>query len=273
MKIQILELIEGAKKASGLTVIIDVFRAFSLECYLFAAGAERIYPIGSMEEAFSFHAKHPDYVLIGERGGARVEGCDFGNSPSQTAGFDFHGKRVIHSTSAGTQGIVNASSASEIITASLVNAKAVARYILEKDPETVSIVAMGNSGVRTAPEDVLCAEYIRSLLIKGITDMKDIKEIEETKGIKEIKKIKEIEGTASFKDSMDTKEALKAQDDSWIQSRADDLRYNGGEHFFDPDRQSIFPREDFELCTRCNRFDFVIHVGTDADGRLMTYPG
>ena len=36
MEIRILELIEGAKKAEGLTVIIDVFRAFSLECYLYA---------------------------------------------------------------------------------------------------------------------------------------------------------------------------------------------------------------------------------------------
>ena len=31
--INILHLIEGAKPAKGLTVIIDVFRAFSLECY------------------------------------------------------------------------------------------------------------------------------------------------------------------------------------------------------------------------------------------------
>lgn len=38
MEIRILELIEGAKKAEGLTVIIDVFRAFSLECYLYARG-------------------------------------------------------------------------------------------------------------------------------------------------------------------------------------------------------------------------------------------
>ena len=32
MEIQILELIEGARAARGLTVIIDVFRAFTLEC-------------------------------------------------------------------------------------------------------------------------------------------------------------------------------------------------------------------------------------------------
>ena len=41
MDIRILELIEGAKRAQGLTVVIDVFRAFSLECYLFARGARK----------------------------------------------------------------------------------------------------------------------------------------------------------------------------------------------------------------------------------------
>ena len=48
MKIKIFELIDGAKKAEGLTVIIDVFRAFTLETYLFAQGAEKIYPVGEM---------------------------------------------------------------------------------------------------------------------------------------------------------------------------------------------------------------------------------
>lgn len=35
MDIQILHLTEGAKLARGITVIIDVFRAFSVEAYLF----------------------------------------------------------------------------------------------------------------------------------------------------------------------------------------------------------------------------------------------
>ena len=45
MDIKVLELIDGAKQAEGLTVVIDVFRAFSLEAYLISQGAERIYPI------------------------------------------------------------------------------------------------------------------------------------------------------------------------------------------------------------------------------------
>ena len=34
MDIKILHLLEGADQAKGLAVVIDVFRAFSLECYL-----------------------------------------------------------------------------------------------------------------------------------------------------------------------------------------------------------------------------------------------
>ena len=162
MDIRILELIEGAKRAQGLTVIIDVFRAFSLECYLFARGARSILPVGDISEAYALKREDPSRVLIGERHGRRCEGCDFGNSPSQTAGFDFTGRTVVHTTSAGTQGIANALNADEIITGSLVNARAIAAYIRARAPREVSLVAMGTEGVRSADEDVLCAEYIRA---------------------------------------------------------------------------------------------------------------
>lgn len=72
MEIRILELIEGAKKAEGLTVIIDVFRAFSLECYLYARGASAVFPAGSVEEARHMKQVHPEYLLIGERWGRSV---------------------------------------------------------------------------------------------------------------------------------------------------------------------------------------------------------
>ena len=72
MKFMKRELIEGAKEAEGLTIIIDVFRAFSLEAYMFAAGVRQTHPIGSMEAAFALKKQHPDWILFGERGGAKV---------------------------------------------------------------------------------------------------------------------------------------------------------------------------------------------------------
>ena len=162
--VNILHLIEGAKQAKGLTVIIDVFRAFSLECYLYDMDVKQIRPVGTIEEAFSLRSRSPNSVLIGERHGKKCDGFDYGNSPSSILKKDVVGKTVIHTTSAGTQGIVNAVHASEIITGSLVNARAVAEYIIAKQPQEVSLVCMGNGGVKPAPEDELCAEYIKSIL-------------------------------------------------------------------------------------------------------------
>lgn len=162
--INTLHLIEGAKRAEGLTVIIDVFRAFSLECYLYEMGVKEIRPVGTVEETFSLGSRIHNSLLIGERHGIKCEGFDYGNSPSAISRENVIGKTIIHTTSAGTQGIVNAAGASEIITVSLVNAKAVAKYIMKQQPEIVSLVCMGNGGARPAPEDELCAEYIRSIL-------------------------------------------------------------------------------------------------------------
>ena len=162
--INILHLIEGAKQAKGLTVIIDVFRAFSLECYLCDMDVKQIRPVGTIEEAFSLRQRIQNSILIGERHGKKCDGFDYGNSPSTILKKDVTGKTIIHTTSAGTQGIVNAVYASEIITGSLVNAKAIAEYIIARQPQIVSLVCMGNGGVRSAPEDELCAEYIKSIL-------------------------------------------------------------------------------------------------------------
>ena len=164
MDIRIYHLIGGAKKAEGLAVIIDVFRAFSLECTLFAMGAAEIRPVGAVEEALAWRERDPDCVLIGERHGVKLEGFDFGNSPSTVDPEAVRGKRIIHTTSAGTQGVTHALRAEEVLTGCFLNAKAAAEYIRRKSPETVSLVCMGQEGLETAEEDELCALYLKSLL-------------------------------------------------------------------------------------------------------------
>jgi 2-phosphosulfolactate phosphatase len=84
---------------------------------------------------------------------------------------DFGGKTVVHTTSAGTQGVDNAVNADEIIAGSLCNAKAVAEYIRRGGYEQVSLVCMGLGGKEPTQEDTLCAEYIKSLLEGGSIDL------------------------------------------------------------------------------------------------------
>lgn len=95
-KIKILRLIDGAKQARGLTVVIDVFRAFSLECYLYDMGVRMIRPIGSIEDAFALKNALPNSILIGERQGRKCEGFDFGNSPSSVSPEIVKDQIVIH---------------------------------------------------------------------------------------------------------------------------------------------------------------------------------
>ena len=189
MKVQILQQIEGAKKAQGLTVIIDVFRAFSLEAYMFAGGVKKIYPVGKCEVAYDLKAKNPDFILAGERGGAILPGFDIGNAPCDLYKLQLQGKTVVHTTSAGTQGVDNAIFADQILGCSLVNARATANYIKEQNPQKVSLVCMGLAGVEPTDEDTLCAVYIKAIL-EGQEDQLDMP--------KEIEKLKTTSGAKFF---------------------------------------------------------------------------
>lgn len=171
MNINIFQLLDGAKEATGLTVIIDVFRAFSVACYIVNNGAKRIIPVGDIDIAYKLKEENPDYILIGERKERIQPGFDYGNSPTHIENIDFSGKTVVHTTSAGTQGIVNAVKADEIITGSLVNSKAIAKYIKAKNPKTVSLVCMGYEGRFESDEDTICAEYIKSILEEKVYDI------------------------------------------------------------------------------------------------------
>ena len=187
MHIKILHMIEGAKRAKGIAVIIDVFRAFTVETYIMNNNAELLIPVGDMQIAYDYKEKDNSCVLIGERHGRILPGFDYGNSPSQIKNIDFTGKTVIHTTSAGTQGIDNAKNADEILTGSLVNAKAIAEYIKRKNPKEISLVCMGLAAKSETEEDNLCAYYIKSLLEGTTIDLK-----------KEIQKLKQTSGARFF---------------------------------------------------------------------------
>ena len=160
MKIKTFKFLEGAAKAEGLTVIIDVFRAYTTAAYLFANQAEKIFIVSKVETARTLKEELNNPVLIGERKGIKIEDFDFNNSPYFISQHNFKGKEIILSTSAGTKGIIAAENAAEIITGSFVNFSAAAEFIKSKNPKTVSLVAMGNNGVAEADEDNLYADQL-----------------------------------------------------------------------------------------------------------------
>jgi len=161
MHIQKLFDIEGAKQAIGTTVIIDVFRAASVDAYLLYKGVKAIIPVATKEDGLILKEKNPDYVLLGEEWGKKFPEYDMGNSPHEvlTTTIPLSGKTAVHRSSRGTQGIVNATGATEIIFGSFVTATAIANYIKNKSPDTVSIVAMD-----PGTEDEIYADYLEDQL-------------------------------------------------------------------------------------------------------------
>lgn len=171
MQIEIIRTLEDADKATGLAVVIDVFRAFTTEAYIFANGANKIIPVLDLEQAYQLKKENPEYLLVGERKGIKPEGFDFGNGPSEVLNVDFSGKTIIHTTSNGTKGLMNAVNAEDILTGSFVVADSIIKYIKDNNFQSISLVS-------TAPywegdnEDILLAYYIRDVLNgKDVNDL------------------------------------------------------------------------------------------------------
>lgn len=175
MKIKKLDFVEGAQQAEGIAVIIDVFRAFSVACYCYSKGVDKIYPVATLEQALAFRSDNKKVVTIGERNGRKLPEFTFGNSPTEVLGVNIKDNIVVQTTHAGTQGLVNATNATQVITGALVNAKATANYIKAQNPAVVSLVRMGHEAAQSTDEDDICADYLESLLLNTPMDSNRIK--------------------------------------------------------------------------------------------------
>jgi 2-phosphosulfolactate phosphatase len=145
--------------------IIDVFRAFTTAAVALANGASGIVMVRTVEEAVALRDAGIGQICMGEVHGRAPDGFDFGNSPFEISGVDFGGETILQRTSAGTQGIVAAANrAARLYAASLVTAEATVRALLSGSPDQVSLVAMGDNGLKRTDEDELCAIHLRNRL-------------------------------------------------------------------------------------------------------------
>lgn len=163
MRLSVVDHVAGARQARGIALVIDVFRAFTVAPHAIAAGASRVLPVGAIEDALALRERFPEALLVGERHARRLPGFDAGNSPTEVIALGVAGRPVVHTTHAGTQGLVNAAGAGEVLTASLVNVSALARYVQSRAPAEVTIVRMGHEARERCAEDDLCAEVLVGL--------------------------------------------------------------------------------------------------------------
>lgn len=175
MRIHAAEFVTGAAAARGVAIVIDVFRACSLQAYALAAGASAIVPVEGVEEARALKAAHPDWLLAGERNARTLPGFDFGNSPADMLAARPAGRTIIHTTHAGTQGLMAASRvASHVFTGAFVNLSATVAAVLALEPLDVTVVAMGHEARESCLEDTLCRDLFVARLAGRELDIGDL---------------------------------------------------------------------------------------------------
>ncbi|NJL44880.1 MAG: 2-phosphosulfolactate phosphatase family protein [Leptolyngbyaceae cyanobacterium SM2_3_12] len=142
-------------------IAIDVLRATSTIAAALEAGAEAIQVFSDIDELLTVSEAWPSdrRLRAGERGGAKVEGCDLGNSPLDHSSEVSGGKRLFMSTTNGTRCLKRIEHAPTVITAALTTRKAVVDFLLHHQPATVWLVGSGWEGTYSL-EDTVCAGAI-----------------------------------------------------------------------------------------------------------------
>lgn len=169
MKIDVLLTAENAcpDQVHGKTaVVIDILRATSTIVTALANGCHSILPVASPETALSLAeiSDQNNLLLGGERKGLPPQGFHLGNSPREYTKTVVRNKKIIFTTTNGTKAIKKASTAREIILASILNMQAAATRVQEKAHHLV-IICAGTRG-KFALEDTIAAGLLISTILK-----------------------------------------------------------------------------------------------------------
>jgi len=145
-----------------VVIVVDVLRCTSAIVTALANGATEVKAVKTIREARSLKSRNPASILAGERGGFPPEGFDIGNSPREFTQDRVRGRRIIITTTSGTQAINNASEARTVLLGSFLNVTAIAKTawdIAEKENSNLTIAMSGKQGGLSL-EDMLCTGAI-----------------------------------------------------------------------------------------------------------------
>ena len=150
--------IDGARRARGTVVVIDVLRSFTVSAYALAGGARECRLVATTAEARILAARVPGAVLSVEEQGLPVEGIAISNSPTLIRATDLKDRVLVQRSSAGTP-VVAAVEANDIFAGSLVVASATVQACLLREPRILTLIASADF-----PEDHACALYMEAIV-------------------------------------------------------------------------------------------------------------
>lgn len=117
------------------TVAIDVLRATTAVCAAFHAGCREVVPLDSLEALEPY--REQGYAIAAERGGHKLPGSDYGNSPTEYMSKDMRGVRLAYSTTNGTISILRGADAELTLVGAFANLDVLCRRLEEEGRDVV----------------------------------------------------------------------------------------------------------------------------------------
>lgn len=145
----------------AVVVVVDVLRATSAICAAFMNGAEKIIPVGTIDEAREY--KEKGYLLAAERDGVVLDFADFGNSPYNFTPERVKGKTIAYSTTNGTQAIRLASTCHKVAIGAFLNLSALSNWLISQNRD-VLILCAGWKNRFSLEDSVLAGAIAKKLL-------------------------------------------------------------------------------------------------------------
>ncbi len=159
-------------------IAVDVLRATSTIATALNAGAEAVQVFSDLQILMAVSEEWPadKRLRFGERGGSKVEECDFGNSPLTCTPEVVKDRRIFMSTTNGTRALQRIEKSATVLTGALINRQAVVNYVMSHQPESIWIVGSGWEGSFSL-EDTTCAGAIAHSLLTEFTLSSPITEV------------------------------------------------------------------------------------------------
>lgn len=150
-------------QSSDVSIMVDALRASST-ITLALNNFKKVIPCFTPEEGFELKNKLGG-ILAGERGGAKIEGFDIGNSPSKLNEFNSDEDTLILTTSNGTRILENMSG--KVLVGSMINGKSTGKISSKLASNHIDVVMAGVKG-EFAIEDFLASGEILFWICKNL---------------------------------------------------------------------------------------------------------
>ena len=151
------------RNQEAIAVIVDILRATSAIVTAFENGVDQIIPVGTLDEARAF--KEKGFMVAAERDGLVRDFADFGNSPYNFNRERVAGKKIVYSTTNGTQAIHVAKDCHQVLIGAYLNFTSLKEWIIQQQRDVIFLCAGWKN--KFSLEDTLFAGALGGELISS----------------------------------------------------------------------------------------------------------